>query len=296
MKIVVTGASGHISGKLAETLLKAGHSVTVIGRSATHLEKLIAAGATAAEGSVEDVEFLSRTFSGADAVYTMVPPNFGASDWKGWIGGIGANYAKAIRSAGVKYVVNLSSVGAHLPEGCGPVSGLYRVEQALNALEGVHVKHLRPMYFYDNLLANIAMVKNMNIIGGNFGGGENKLSLVSPSDIADAAFEELNTLSFSGNSVRYIASDERTGTEIASVLGSAIGKPGLPWVEFTDEQSIQGMLMAGLPQEVASNYTEMGQALRNGTMQADFKANHSVTGKTKLEDFAKVFAEVYQQQ
>lgn len=296
MKIVVTGASGHISGKLAETLLKAGHSVTVIGRSATHLEKLIAAGATAAEGSVEDVEFLSRTFTGADAVYTMVPPNFGASDWKGWIGGIGANYAKAIKSAGVKYVVNLSSVGAHLQEGCGPVSGLYRVEQALNALEGVHVKHLRPMYFYDNLLANIAMVKNMNIIGGNFGGGENKLSLVSPSDIADAAFEELNTLSFAGISVRYIASDERTGAEVASVLGSAIGKPGLPWVEFSDEQSLQGMLMAGLPQEAASNYTEMGQALRNGTMQADFKANHSVTGKTKLEDFAKVFAQVYHQQ
>ena len=296
MKIVVTGASGHISGKLAETLLKAGHSVTVIGRSATHLEKLIAAGATAAEGSVEDVEFLSRTFTGADAVYTMVPPNFGASDWKGWVGGIGANYAKAIKSAGVKYVVNLSSVGAHLQEGCGPVSGLYRVEQALNALEGVHVKHLRPMYFYDNLLANIAMVKNMNIIGGNFGGGENKLSLVSPSDIADAAFEELNTLSFAGISVRYIASDERTGAEVASVLGSAIGKPGLPWVEFSDEQSLQGMLMAGLPQEAASNYTEMGQALRNGTMQADFKANHSVTGKTKLEDFAKVFAQVYHQQ
>ena len=152
------------------------------------------------------------------------------------------------------------------------------------------------MYFYDNLLANIAMVKNMNIIGGNFGGGENKLSLVSPSDIADAAFEELNTLSFAGISVRYIASDERTGAEVASVLGSAIGKPGLPWVEFSDEQSLQGMLMAGLPQEAASNYTEMGQALRNGTMQADFKANHSVTGKTKLEDFAKVFAQVYHQQ
>lgn len=295
MKIVVTGASGHISGKLAGSLLEAGHSVTVIGRSAAHLEKLTAAGATAAEGSVEDVDFLTRTFTGADTVYTMVPPNFGASDWKGWIGSIGANYAKAIKAAGVKYVVNLSSVGAHLPEGCGPVSGLYRVEKALNELKDVHIKHLRPMFFFDNLLANIAMVKNMNIIGANYGGGDHQIALVAPADIADVAFEELNTLAFTGHSVRYIASDERTGAEIAAVIGAAIGKPGLPWVEFTDEQSVQGMLMAGLTQEVASNYAEMGLALRNGTMQADFRANHSITGKTKLEDFATVFAQVYQQ-
>ncbi len=296
MKIVVTGASGNISSKLALKLLGAGHEVIVLGRDAAHLEQLRSAGAVVKTGSVEDQDFLDRSFAAADAVYTMVPPNFGAADWKGWIGSIGTKYAQAIAKNGVKYVVNLSSLGAHLPEGCGPVSGLYRVEAALNALKDVNVLHLRPAFFYENFLANTGMVKQMNIIGGNYGGGANQIALTSPADIADAAFEALNGLSFSGSSVRYIASDERTGTEIAAVLGAAIGNPSLPWVEFTDEQNLQGMLMAGLPAEVAENYTEMGRALRDGSMPEDFRKHHVMNGKVKLEDFAKVFAQVYHQQ
>ena len=129
MKYVITGSAGNISKPLALQLLKAGHEVTVIARNAANLSVLTEAGAKAAIGSVEDVTFLTETFTGADAVYTMVPPVHASTDWKGYIGIIGKNYTAAIKASGVKYVVNLSSIGAHLEDGCGPVSGLYRVEQ-----------------------------------------------------------------------------------------------------------------------------------------------------------------------
>lgn len=294
MNYVITGSLGHISKPLAEKLLNAGHHVTIISSKESNKAAIEKLGAKAAIGSVEDVSFLKKAFAGADAVYSMVPPHFGATNWKEWIGQIGKNYAQAIKATNIKYVVNLSSIGADLPDGCGPVSGLHKAEQALNSLAGVNVKHLRPSYFFDNLLSNIGLVKNMQIMGGNFGGTDYKLVLTDTNDIAEAAFEELSALQFKGHSVRYIASDERTTDEISKTIGATIGKPTLPWVVFTDEQSKEGMLQAGLPEEVAKNYTEMGVALQSGIMQSDYCKNRpSKFGKVKLEDFAQKFAAAY---
>ncbi len=294
MKYVVTGGAGNISKPLTLQLLAAGHDVTVVGRNASNLAALVEAGAKTAIGSVEDVEFLTKTFTGADAVYTMVPPTFGAADWKGYIEQIGKNYAAAINAAGVQYVVNLSSIGAHLYDGVGPVSGLHRAEVALNTLTNVHIKHLRPAYFYENLFANIGLIKQAGIVGANYSTTEKTFVIVEPTDIAAAAAEELLGLGFAGHSVRYIASDEVSTADIAKALGEAIGKPGLPWVEFTDEQSLQGMLGAGLPLEVAKNYVEMGTALRTGIMGEDYWKHRPTTlGKVKLADFAKVFAAAF---
>ena len=295
MKYVITGSLGNISKPLAERLVAAGHSVTVISSKADKVAQIEAIGAIAAIGSVEDIDFLTKTFSGADGVYTMVPPNFGSGNWKKYIAGIGENYAAAIKAAGVKNVVNLSSMGAHMPDGCGPVSGLFFVEKALNGLDGVNVKHLRPGFFYPNFLGNIGMVKHMGIIGANYGEGS-KLVLVHPDDIAEAATEELLGLTFKGKSYRYITSDEKTTNEVAAILGNAIGKPELPWIDLKDEDLLAGLLQAGLPEEIAKNYVEMGAAMRSGEMSADYNLNRLAQfGKTKFEAFAPVFATIYAQ-
>lgn len=293
MKYVITGAAGHISLPLATQLLDAGHEVTVIGRSAENLEPLTRLGARPAIGSVDDPAFLQTAFAGADAVYTMVPPNWTATDWKSYIGGVGALFAGAIKANGIKKVVNLSSIGAHLPDGCGPVNGLHRVEQALDTLEGTDVLHLRPGFFYYNFISYIGLVKGMDIIGSNYGG--DKMPLVHPRDIAAVAADALLKLDFEGRSVRYVVSDERSGAEVAEVLGAAIGKPALPWVVFDDEQSYQGGVQAGLPEEHSRLYTEMGHALRTGAMAEDFyRQDKGERQPTKLEDFAPEFAAAYQ--
>ena len=295
MQYVISGSLGNISKPLAQRLVAAGHNVTVISSKADKVAQIEAIGAKAAIGSVEDIFFLTNAFTGADAVYTMVPPNFGSGNWKKYIASVGEKYAAAIQASGVKNVVNLSSIGAHMADGCGPVSGLFFVEKALNALPDVNVKHLRPGFFYPNFLANIGMIKHMGIIGGNYGEGT-KLVLVHPDDIAEAAAEELLGLSFSGKSVRYVTSDEKTTDEVAAILGKAIGKPELPWINFKDEDTVAGMTQAGLPQEIAENYAEMGAAMRSGEMASDYLLHRpDVFGKTKLEAFAPVFAAIYSQ-
>lgn len=291
MNYTITGSLGNISKPITEALVKAGHHVTVITSKQENATAIGAIGAKAAVGSVEDVAFLTEAFEGADAVYTMVPPKWDAKEWKKWIGGIGENYATALKATGVKNVVNLSSIGADKEDGVGPVSGLHLVETALNKLANVNVLHLRPAYFYHNQLSNIGMINHMGINGGNF--GDAIVVLVHPADIAEVAIKALLDLSFKGHSVTYIAGDEKTGAEISSVLGAAIGKPQLPWVVFSDEQNLQGAMQAGLPEEVAKNYTEMGAAMRTGFMFEDYYKNKPTLSKTKLEDFAKEFAEAF---
>jgi uncharacterized protein YbjT (DUF2867 family) len=71
MKIVVTGSLGNISQPLTKQLVDNGHSVVVVSRNPERQAAIEALGAIPAIGSMEDVEILTKTFTGADAVYVM---------------------------------------------------------------------------------------------------------------------------------------------------------------------------------------------------------------------------------
>jgi len=292
MKITITGSLGNISKPLAENLIAAGHQITIVSSNANKAEAIKSLGATPAIGSVEDIDFLTQAFTGADAVYTMVPPNFATNSWKKFIAGIGQNYAVAIKNAGVKKVVNLSSIGGHLPEGAGPISGMHHAEVELDKLEDVNILHLRPGFFFTNFYHNVDMVKNMNIIGANYK-PDSLIAAVSPADIAVAAADALKA-DLQGKSHVYIVGSEQTSTEVAAILGAAIGKPELPWVEFADEDVVNAMEKNGATHDVAVNYAEMGAVIKTGQINEDYKTSKNVIiGKVTLADFAKDFAKAF---
>ncbi|GAB2551682.1 NmrA family NAD(P)-binding protein [Spirosoma aerophilum] len=292
MKIVVTGSLGHISQPLATELVQKGHSVTVISSQPGKRPAIEALGATAAIGSLADVDFLTTAFAGADAVYAMVPPNFPDADVRAYYGRIGRNYVQAIGQSGVQRVVYLSSYGADLDEGTGLILGAHDVEGMLGQLPDVAVTYLRPTYFYYNLYAFVGMIKGAGMIAANYG-GDDKLVMVAPADIAVVAAEAL-TAPEPVSGVRYIASDERTGTEIARLLGEAIGKPDLTWTVISDGQMQAGMEANGLPPQLATSFVEMFASVRTGAMPSDYYRHPPKTmGAVKLEDFVQEFAAVY---
>jgi uncharacterized protein YbjT (DUF2867 family) len=290
-KYIITGSIGHISRPIIEGLVKAGKEVTVITSSQDRVSEIEKLGAKALVGKVQDIAFVKNAFRGADVIYTMIPPIWQTNNWKASQLEVAKNYAEAIQANGIKYVVNLSSIGAHNAKGTGPVDAMYEFEQMLNKISGLNVKHLRPSFFFYNFMAQIGLIKQAGFMGANYGDGE-KMFLVHTNDIAAAALDELLNLNFTGNSVRYILGDERSGTEVANVLGKAIGKD-LKWVQFTDEQQYQGLLQAGLSDTHANGYKEMGTALREGRMQGDARKQNASFSQTKLEDFAKEFASAY---
>ncbi|KAA3438258.1 NmrA family NAD(P)-binding protein [Rufibacter hautae] len=296
MKIVVTGSLGHISKPLCEELVQKGHAVTVISSNPEKRKAIEALGAAAAIGTLEDIPFLVSTFSGADAVYTMVPPNnyFDPSlDLLAYYRRLGKNYEQAIRQAGVKRVVNLSSIGAHLVKGNGILLGAHDVEQILNKLpEEVTITHLRPTSFYYNLYGYVDMIKQYGFIAANYG-AEDLIPWVSPIDIAAAVADELTSLG-QGRIIRYVASEDLTGSQTAHIIGAAIGKPELEWKVVSDEQTKNGLVAAGMNPQIAAGLTEMYAGFHSGLLAEDYFRNRPAEmGKVKLSQFAQEFAAAF---
>lgn len=292
MNVIVTGSLGHISKPLTGELVQKGHTVTVISSKAEKQKAIEALGARAAIGSLEDADFLVATFTGADAVYVMVPPNLAAPDLRAYYRNIGRNYAQAIAQAGIKRVVHLSSYGADLDKGTGIILGAHEVEGILNALSGVALTHLRPTYFYYNLYGFVDMIKGAGFMGANYG-GDDKLVLVAPADIAAVAAEEIQTPAI-GQNVRYVGSDERSASETARILGAAIGQPNLEWVTFTDEQAQRGFEEKGMSAQLAADFVDLGASIHSGAMRQDYERHRpAVLGNVKLEEFAREFAAAF---
>jgi len=295
MKVTVTGSLGNISRTLIEKLVAKGHEVKVVSSNPERAKEVEALKAIPLTGSVEDYGFLKKAFEGSDAVYLMIPPNFRTVDLKEYIRTIGTQYAEALNQTGVKYAVNLSSIGAHLENGLGPTGSNFYVEQKLNELQDVNILHLRPGMFLTNFYGAIPMIKHQNMLGNNFGAAVN-LPLTHPRDIAEVAFRSFDSLLISGKQIQYIVSDEKKGFEVAEILGTAVGKSNVHWVEFSDEQFLNALKQNGFSEQMAKVYmVEIGTALRDGSFMEDYNKNKLKSiGGTTLQDFSKEFAVAYQ--
>lgn len=277
MKITLTGSLGHISRPLALELIESGHALTVISSNPEKKNEIEAIGAIPAIGSVTDLSFLQQTFSEADAVYCMTPPDFSEPDQVAYYEHTAQCYAAAVNKTGVKRVIYLSSYGAHLPAGTGFITGSHHAEKIFDQLAGVSLTYIRPGYFYYNLLGFINMIRSAGYIGAVYG-EKDKLAIVSPDDIAAAIADEILRTD-SPDKVRYVVSDDRTCNEIATVLGNAIGIPGLQWRILPEEQVKQSLLAAGIPGNAVLNLMELGQATHSGILREDFEKNKIISAK-----------------
>lgn len=299
MNIVVTGSLGNISKPLTQALLAKGHSVTVFSHTPARQQEIEALGAKAAIGNMEDADFLATTFAGADAVYCMTSQGGGFSDPNfdllAYANKVTNSYKAAVQRSGVKRVVYLSSVGAHMDKGNGMLSFYCYAEKIVNELPSdVAITFMRPVAFYYNLLGFIPTIKTQGAIFANYG-GDAPLPWVSPIDIATAVAEELTTPAI-GRNVRYVASEEISCNEIATILGTAIGKPDLKWIVIPDEQLFKGLLATGMNPQIAAGMVEMYASTRRGELAEDYYRHRPVLGKVKMKEYAKQFAALYNRQ
>ncbi len=295
MKIVVTGSLGHISRPLTQDLVSKGHSVTVISHSPDRKKEIEKMGAAAAIGGVEDAGFLASAFKDADSAYCMLPPGHFFDkefDLTAFVSQIANNYADAVRRNNIRRVVFLSSIGAHTDKGNGILAIYYLVEKILNGLPAeVAITFLRPVGFYYNLYGFMDSIRAQRVIATNYG-GDGKKPWVAPADIAVAAAEEILSQS-EGRKVRYVASDELSCNELASVLGAAVGKPDLKWKIIPGEKVLAGMIGAGMNPQIAAGLVEMNESTGGDALYEDYYKNRPALGKVKITNFAKEFAAVY---
>src|SRR5260370_8684780 len=266
---VVTGATGNTGHIVAQKLLANGQKVRAIGRSADRLQAIAAEGAEPFIADLIDKQALTKAFTGARAVYAMVPPPSAyTQDYRAYQDRISDAIAAALTAAKVPYAVTLSSFGADKPDKTGPVVGLYNLEQKLNKIAGLNVLHLRPGYFMENTFSQIDIIQAMGITAGPLS-PDLKLPMIATRDIGAAAAEELLKLGFQQKQTREIQGQrDLTMTEVAAMIGKAIGKPGLPCKQLPDEQVRAGITQMGMSLDMANLILEMALAFHSRSLQS----------------------------
>lgn len=282
---VITGATGNTGNVIARKLLAGGQTVRAVGRSADRLAALTTEGAEPFVCDLSDAAALVKAFSGARAVYAMIPPSMTSSNYRADQAKVADAIAQAIEEAEVEYAVCLSSVGADKAEGTGPVAGLHYLEEKLNRIPELNVLHLRPAYFMENTLAQIGVIQTMGITAGPLR-ADLAIPMIATRDIGPAAADALAGLAFEGKQTRELLGQrDLSYSEVAAIIGKAIGNPDLNYIQLPDEQLRGAFTQMGMSEDVADLLLEMSRALNSGDMRALEQRSPQNTTPTSFETF-----------
>jgi uncharacterized protein YbjT (DUF2867 family) len=294
---VVLGASGNTGHVVAQNLLASGQQVRVVGRNAAHLQLLAAKGAEILIGDLTDASSLTKAFQQAASAYVMIPPNTTSNDVRAFQDRVSDAIADAVRNAGVTNVVSLSSIGADKTSGTGPVVGLHNLEQKLNQIDHANVLHLRAGYFMENTLPQAGAIRMTGSAIGPLR-PDLKLPVIATRDIGAAASDALLQLGFRGKQTRELQGQRDVNyNEIATIIGKAIGKPDLGYIQAPDDQVRAAVVQMGMSDNFAGLLLEMAGALNRGDMRFLETRTSRNTTPTSFETFVtEAFVPAYQQQ
>ncbi|MGA8223532.1 MAG: NmrA family NAD(P)-binding protein [Candidatus Acidiferrales bacterium] len=292
--IAITGATGNTGMPAAEALLAKGEKVRAIGRDPKKLEPLVQKGAEASAGNAADAAFLTKAFEGANAVYLVLPADVMQPDMRAFQERLSDAYAAAILKARVPYAVTLSSIGAQHSEKTGPIVGLHNLEQKLNRIPGLNVLHLRPGFFMQNFFMSIQPLRTMGILPGGLP-ADVPMPMIAAKDIGTYAAGRLAAMDFVGSSAHELHGQrDITMKEAASILGKAIGKPDLKYMQVPFMMLEPALVQMGMPKSTAALMIEMWKAAIAGLVAAQAPRTAKNTTPTTLESFAaEVFAPAF---
>ena len=276
---VISGATGHVGSVAAKELLAQKQPVKVVVRGAAKAEAWTQRGAQAAVGSLEDSAFLAEALKGARGFFAMLPPNFAAPDFYAAQTKTADSIAAAVKASGVPHVVMLSSVGADLPAGTGPIRGLHYLEDALRQT-GTTLTAIRACYFQENVGNVLAPVRQAGIFPNMAGSADYAFPMVATKDIgALAAASLLNKPAKS--EVVDLQGPSYSNRQAAQLLGKALGKE-LKIVDVPAAGRVSAMVQGGLPEHVAKVFAEMYEGFEKGLIKP--KGDRMVRGKTELAE------------
>lgn len=291
---VILGATGHTGSIIANTLLLKGEAVRVVGREASRLERFVRKGAEAFTANVNDAAALIEAFSDARAAYLMLPPAMASPDYRADQERESNAIAQAVKDSGLHYAVFLSSFGAHVPEGTGPIAGLHSAEQKLDAISALNVLHLRAAYFMENNLLAIEMIQAMGIFGHALL-PDLKLPMIATRDVGDYAAGRLLKLDFAGKQTRELLGErDLSMNEATAIIARGLGKPDLRYVQFPYDQVQEVLIQMGVQPKTAGQFIEMYKAINEGVVAAKEPRSPENTTPTSFERFVQdVFVPAY---
>ncbi len=287
MKIAITTPTGHVGRAVTECLLDRGGDVQVkvLGRRPDKLRNYLKRGAEMGIGSQDDGEYLIRETKDVNALFWVTPPGYGSDNLRAYQNRLGTAAAAAIRANRITHVVNLSSIGADLTSGAGPISGLHDVEELLNeAADGI--THLRPGFFFENLLMQIDTIRKWGRISLPLS-GTTPFPMIAARDIGRMAAERLTDPGWSGkNYCELHGPADLCFNDVARILSEVLNRK-IVYIKCDPLEARQYFLEGGMSENLADMLLEMYAAVESGKVKTLQPRSPQTTTPTTLAEFAR---------
>lgn len=281
----VLGASGNTGSVVARSLLSAGKKVRLVVRDASKVSALSAAGAEVVTGAIDDATFLARAFAGATGAYVLLPPDMRTDDLASENRARTEALRSAIAAAKVPHVVLLSSIGAHLEKGTGPIATLNHAEKVLGAIPGTVLTSLRAAYFLENLAGLVHPMKEQGVLPAFSTHLDFPMPMVATADIGETAARALLEPPSKNEVIELSGSKEASYSDAAKAFAAALGRDVLA-ISVPFDAVVPTLTQAGMSAHMAGLYREMSEGFDAGRITSDGQGRR-VRGKIGVEEFAR---------
>jgi NAD(P)H dehydrogenase (quinone) len=281
--ILITGAAGQLGQRVIHHLLETykvpAANLIAASRDTAKLADLAAKGVQTRKADFDDAASLEAAFKGVDRVLII------STDALAVPGQRLKQHTTAVNAAakaGVKHIAYTSmpspdkSLVTFAPDHLG-------TENAVKA-SGLPYTIIRNAWYHDNYMHSMPH----NLQGGSWytASGDGKVPNISRDDCALGAAAALASGTTDSATYTLTGSQSLSADEIAATIASAVGKP-LSAVKVSDEQLLQGLLGAGLPDFVATMLVSADANIRAGNFDQVTDDFTKLTGKQPqtLKDF-----------
>jgi uncharacterized protein YbjT (DUF2867 family) len=245
-------------------LLDSGEQLRVIVRDPAQLPAGVREDLDIVAGSHGDAAVVDKAFSGADAVFWLVPPDPRATSVEAAYVGFTRPAAEAFRRHGVGRVVAVTALGRGTPwaDRAGYVTGSLAMDDLI-AASGVGLRALCNPSFMDNTIRQVPSIRDQGMFFSPIA-GDRKLPTVATRDIAAAAARLLLDASWTGfEEVPLLGPEDLSFDDMAEIMSAVLGKE-VRFQRTTFEAYKERFVSFGMSDAMAQGMTDMAWAKNEG--------------------------------
>jgi uncharacterized protein YbjT (DUF2867 family) len=220
---VITGITGQVGGALANALLKAGKPVRAVVRDGKKGAEWAARGCEVALATMTDADALAHAFEGAEAVFTLPPPEFDPAPGFPEAREVIDTIVAAVARSKPRRIVCLSTIGAQATQ-TNLLTQRSLLEEALRK-QAIPVTFLRPGWFMENCAWDVDSARNEGIVRSFLQPLDRAIPMIATDDIGELA-AKLMQERWPGVRIVELEGPRRTSPDdIAAAFAQVLGKP-----------------------------------------------------------------------
>lgn len=256
---IIIGAGGRVGSALVNELHKREMPVTAVIRD-KNKAKMFNNDINVHVADIFDVDALTKAFGSGGSVFLMTPESMHSEDIIGDAERVIENYRTAIIKSGIKNVIGLSSMGAHLGEGSGNLYISYLLERAFTDLS-VHTTFIRPAYYYSNWLGYLDVAREYGILPTFFNTSQ-KIAMVAPQDVAEFAAIVMSSRALSAPVYEITGPKAYSSNDVAQFFGKYLNRDVVAR-QTPQEQWVSTLTSVGFSDNAALNMALMTESVVN---------------------------------